>query len=327
MTSYLVTGASGAFGQAFVRRLLRTDDARRIVVFSRGEAKQAEMRARFHDPEDRIRWCIGDVRDSDRVMDACRGVDVVVHAAALKRIETCEADPNEATATNVFGTQNVARACIERGVKRAVFLSTDKAAAPNTHYGATKLAAERLWVASNVYAGALPTRFAATRYGNVLGSTGSVALHWREQKARHEPFTLTDGRCTRFWMRIEDAVDLVLLALHNMVGGEVFIPRLGASSVLDLARAVDPHWPVRETKLRPGEKLHETLVTEDEARRTHDHGTHYTIEPEERLWEVAPPVSAPRVREGFTYRSDTARRLSVEELRGMLGYEVGRLAA
>jgi UDP-N-acetylglucosamine 4,6-dehydratase len=253
-----------------------------------------------------------------------RGVELVAHAAAMKRIETCEMDPHEAVKSNITGTWNVARACIAAGVRRAVLLSTDKAAAPNTHYGATKMAAERLWNASNVYAAGTPTRFAASRYGNVLGSTGSVVPLWRAQVARGEPVTLTDERMTRFWMGMREAVDLVLYALTAMRGGEVFVPRIGAAPVLDLARAVveangTPYAPGHVvTGLRPGEKLHELLISSDEARHTHDTGTHYVIEPESRTWDAVPPLAAPLVPEDFAYASDTARRLTVDEMRRML---------
>lgn len=309
--SVLVTGGTGSFGQAFVRRCL-SDGARRVVVFSRGESKQAEMRAALAD--ERVRYLIGDVRDANRVLDACRGVDVVIHAAALKRVETCEADPNEAIATNVDGTRHVARACVERGVKRAVFLSTDKAAAPNTLYGASKLAAERLWLASNAYAAGTPTRFAATRYGNVCGSTGSVIPLWRAQAARGEPLTVTDPTMSRFWMKMDEAVELVLLALHSMRGGEVIVPKIGAASILDLAEAVAPGSRFRGVGIRPGEKLHETLITEDESRTTYDAGTHFVIEPEGRTWGDVAPLTLPRVPVGFQYRSDTAERLSPAHL-------------
>ena len=309
MNSYLITGGAGAFGQAFVRRVLKMD-ARRVVVFSRSESRQAEMRASITD--ERVRYLIGDVRDLPRLMDACRGVETVVHAAALKRIEVCEGDPAEAVATNIMGTLNVTRACIERGVMDGVFLSSDKAASPNTHYGATKLAAERLWVGSNAYAGAGPTRFAATRYGNVLGSTGSVVPTWRKQKAAGE-ITITDLRCTRFWMSIDQAVDLVLLALREMRGGEVFVPKIQAMPVVSLARVIAPGCRIKLTGLRPGEKLHETLITEDEARRTYDCGGHYVIEPETRSWGDVSPLKHPLVPDGFVYRSDTADALPVEQ--------------
>lgn len=316
MSSYLVTGGSGAFGQAFVRRLLESD-AKRVLVLSRSESKQAEMRAAL--PDERIRYLIGDVRDLARMMDACRGVDTVVHAAALKRIETCETDPIEAVQTNVIGTANVARACIERGVRKAVLLSTDKAASPNTLYGATKMTAERLWLDSNVYAGSLATRFAATRYGNVLGSTGSVVPVWKAQAARGEPLTVTDPGMTRFWMRIDDAIDLVLMALREMRGGEVFIPKIGSSSIRELARTIDPRGGLRILGHRAYEKVHETLISADESRHAYDCGDHYRIEPECRSWGEVPPLDFPHVGPGFSYRSDTNEmRLSVDRLREMI---------
>lgn len=299
--SILVTGGTGSFGRAFVREAL-AGDARRVVVFSRDEAKQAAMRAGIDDP--RLRFFVGDVRDLNRVMDALRGVDTVVHAAAMKRVETCEADPTEAIATNVIGTGNVARACVERGVRRALLLSTDKAAAPNTLYGMTKATAERLWTQYNVHAAGTPTRFAATRYGNVVGSTGSVLEVWRRQRAQGF-VAVTDPRMTRFWMSMDEAVSLVRLALQRMRGGEVFVPKVRASRVVDLAEAVAPGAEIRVTGIRPGEKLHEALITSDEARRTYDAGGYFLIEPESRTWEHLPPLDFPAVSEGFQYRSDT----------------------
>lgn len=310
----LVTGGAGSFGQAFVRRVLDAG-ARRVVVYSRDEAKQAAMRDAFADP--RLRFLIGDVRDRDRLIDACRGVDVVVHAAALKRVETCEADPTEAKRTNIDGTENVARACIANAVERAVLLSTDKAAAPNTLYGATKLAAERLWNGSNVYSAGLATRFATTRYGNVIGSRGSVVPLFRAQ-AVTGTLTVTDADCSRFWMSMDAAVDLVVLALERMRGGEVFVPKIGAAGVLSIATAIAPTARFVETGLRPGEKLHETLITEDEARTTYDCGDVYVIEPDSRSWGTVLPPNAPRVPVGFTYRSDTAQNLTHEEILGLV---------
>ena len=310
----LVTGSNGAFGQAFVRRAL-ADGAARVVALSRGEAAQAAMAASIAD--DRVRYLIGDVRDERRMRDACRGVEIVVHAAALKRIDSCESDPREAIATNVIGTLNVARACIDAGVSLAVFLSTDKAAAPATLYGATKLAAERAWNASNVYAAGTRTRFFSTRYGNVLGSTGSVVPLWRAQ-SKSGTLSITDVRASRFWMTMTDAVDLVLLALADMRSGAVYIPKLDAARLTDLAYAIAPGCTLSHIGLRPGEKLHECLVTEDEARHTYDCGSHYLIEPETRTWGGEPALLAPRVPLGFTYESDDVRSLSVDILRQMV---------
>lgn len=318
----LVTGATGSFGNAFVRRCLE-DGAARVVIYSRDEAKQAAMRAALGDPAT-CRWMIGDVRDYDRLCDAMRGVEVCVHAAAMKRIETCEDNPHEAAKTNIGGTVNVARACIEAGVERAVLLSTDKSAAPVTLYGATKLAAERLWLASSVYAAGTLTRFAATRYGNVCSSTGSVIPLWKAQRDRGEPLTITDESASRFWMTLDDAVSLVLLALREMRGGDLYLPRLGAAPILSLARAIvetngtyAPGHVV--TGLRAGEKLHELLISEDEAPRTYDAGTHYVIEPAERTWGEVAPLPWPLVPRGFSLSSlNNPRQLSVEELRRMV---------
>jgi UDP-N-acetylglucosamine 4,6-dehydratase len=243
----------------------------------------------------------------------------------MKRVETCEANPHEALAVNTVGTRVVARAALNAGVTRAVFLSTDKAVAPNTLYGATKLAAERLWTQSNVYAAGTETRFSATRYGNVLGSRGSVLGTWRQQYAERKPLTVTDERCTRFWMTMQQAVGLVALAFREMRGGEVFVPKIGAAPLLDLARAVvevnGTYAPGHvNTGLRPGEKLHESLVGEDESRGCYDHGTHYRIEPDRSWGDAVPNVLARRmVADGFTYRSDNTQRLTVEQLRRMIG--------
>jgi UDP-N-acetylglucosamine 4,6-dehydratase len=311
----LVTGGSGSFGQAFVRRAL-SDGASRVVVFSRSESKQAEMKAAFKDA--RLRFVIGDVRDYQRVYDACRGIDIVVHAAALKRVEVAEADPYEAIATNVSGSMNVARACTERGVLKAILLSTDKAAAPNTLYGSTKLAAERVWNGSNIYAAGTPTRFACTRYGNVMGSTGSVIPIWKNQMQDGE-ITVTDPRMTRFFMSMNAAVDLVLLAIREMRGGEIFVPKIPRTSIMDLAAAVAPNCRIVATGVRPGEKIHETLITEDEARNTHDCGGWYVIEPDSRTWADIGPLLYPRVPDGFSYRSDTTpQTLAAEDILTMV---------
>lgn len=309
--SLLITGGTGAFGLAFARRALEAG-ARRVALFARGEARQAEAKRLLTD--DRMRWLVGDVRSELRVMDALRGVELVVHAAALKRVEVCEADPAEAVMTNVVGTMHVARACIERGVARAVFLSTDKAAAPNTLYGSTKQTAERLWLGANVYSAGTATRFAATRYGNVLGSTGSVVPLWRQQAAAGRPLTITDPACSRFWMTMDQAVDLVLLALGAMEGGEVFVPKVGAARLPTLASAVAPGAPWEaHGGLRPGEKLHEMLISEDEARQAVDHGDHWRLLPWERL------LSSHRAPVSWSYTSRNAPPLSVDALRRMIG--------
>lgn len=310
-----LSGGTGSFGRAFAHHALATD-CRRLVIYSRDELKQAEMATEFGDA--RMRYYIGDVRDEARTLMAMRGCDTVIHAAALKRIETCEAHPSEAVATNVGGTRSVFEACLRLGVQRSVLLSTDKAAAPNTLYGATKLAAERLWCGANVYAGARNVRFAATRYGNVLGSRGSVVDLFRAQAATGT-LTLTDPAMTRFWMRLESAVHLVVLALATMRGGEVYVPKIGAATVRTLATAVAPDVPHLVCGRRPSEKQHETLITEDEARTCYDLGSHYVIEPEVRSWAALPPLNPTwRVRDGFALRSDTADRIDLTTLRAMI---------
>lgn len=314
-SSVLVTGGTGAFGRAFVDRAL-VEGARRIVVLSRDEAKQAKAKAEVDDP--RVRWFVGDVRDADRVWWAMRGCDMVVHAAAMKRVDSCEFDPQEAIDTNITGSGNVAAAAIRQGVTRAVFLSTDKAAAPSTLYGLTKSTAERLWVQSNTYAAGTSTRLAVTRYGNVLASTGSVIPMWQAEVAQHSRITITDPNATRFWMPMSAAVDLVMMALQHMRGGETFIPKLRAATVRSLATALHPDVQTRIVGLQAGEKLHETLVGEDEAARTFDCNTHYVIRPALTPWiDGTVPYTGTPVAPGFVLRSDTAPRWDVNSLREM----------
>ena len=306
MTSWLITGGAGSFGRAFTRHLLADPTTSRVVILSRDEAKHAAMRAELND--ERLRFFVGTVCDSGRLEIAMRGVDNVVHAAAMKRVETCEDNPHEAVMINIIGTSTVARACMHAGVKRAVFLSTDKAAAPNTHYGATKLAAERLWCRWNVYAAGQDTRYSATRYGNVLGSRGSVLPTWEQQAKAGGPITVTDPTMSRFWMTMDQAVELVALAFREMCGGEVFVPRVSGCTMAEFAAELFPGVPTESVGIRPGEKMHETLIGDDEVRQTFDHGTHYTIEPH-RTWEDAMPARGIKVGPKFTYRSDTRRML------------------
>lgn len=317
--SVLITGGSGAFGQAFVAHLLATYPLiRRILVFSRSESNQAMMRTRFPETGP-LRYVLGDVTDYLRLLRAFDGVDVVIHAAAMKRVPECQQATMLATDVNVNGTENVVRAACEQGVERTVFLSTDKAAAPLTAYGKTKALAEDIVQEGNVMGAGRQSRFASTRYGNVQGSTGSVIPIWRGQKARGEPFTLTDTRMTRFWMSMGQAVQLVQTALDTMQGGEVFVPKLPAIRIADLCAALDDRWPVKETGIRMVEKLHEDLISRDEARQTWDRGSHYVIEPTSRPWDDTPrsPVGV-KVAEDWTYSSETCRRLSMGELKAMV---------
>lgn len=258
----LVTGGTGTFGQAFIRFLLENVGVSAIRVFSRDELKQWEFRR--HLPDDRLRFLIGDVRDRDRLLRAFDGVDVVVHAAALKQVPSCEYNPFEAVKTNVLGAQNVVDAAIERGVERVIALSTDKAANPINLYGATKLCAEKLFVQGNNYAGSHQTRFSVVRYGNVAASRGSVIPLFIEQRAKGQ-ITITDRRMTRFWVTVRQAVELVKGSIEVMRGGEIFVPRLPSVRVVDIAEVIAPGSDFIEIGVRPGEKLHETLVTIEES--------------------------------------------------------------
>jgi UDP-N-acetylglucosamine 4,6-dehydratase len=277
----LVTGGTGTFGKAFVKDAL-TKEPKQIRVFSRDELKQAQMATELNDP--RVEYLIGDIRDYDRLLTAMEGADIVVHAAALKRIEKCERDPQEAVKTNVQGTINVANACLRNNVSSAVLISTDKACSPINLYGATKLVAERTWIGSNVYRGTNhPTKFSVVRYGNVLGSRGSVIHSFRAQ-AETGVLQVTDYRMTRFFITVQEAVDLVQLAIEIQQGGEILIPRLKAASILHLAQLMAGKARVEITTQRGSEKLHEVLATPQEFERmVHERG-YSVIHPENPTW-------------------------------------------
>ncbi len=315
--SVLVTGGTGSFGRKFAELMLGEHRPRRLIVFSRDELKQHEMRlAGLDDPA--LRYFIGDVRDLARLRRALRGVDVVVHAAALKQVPACEYNPNEAVLTNVVGARNVIEAALDCGVERVLALSTDKAVSPINLYGATKLVAEKLFVQANAYTGGGPTHFSAVRYGNVVGSRGSVIPVFLEQR-KNGTVTVTDPRMTRFWITIEQGVRFVVRCLEQMHGGEVFVPKLPSMNVLDLARAVAPDCEVEEIGIRPGEKLHEMLICEDESRQTVELDDMYVILPAHPWW------SQDRWREGrplgdrFHYSSDgNDRWLTAGELHELI---------
>jgi len=312
----LITGGTGSFGQHFTRTLLERWSPAAIRIFSRDELKQFEMARRIDD--DRLRFLIGDVRDRDRLRRAVQGVDIVVHAAALKQVPACEYNPFEAVRTNILGAQNVAEVCIDAGIPRAVALSTDKAVSPANLYGATKLCAERLFIQANVYAAAHATRLSCVRYGNVVGSRGSVIPVFLDQ-AQSGELTVTDERMTRFWITLDQAVQFVAECLTRMQGGELFIPKIPSMRVLDLAEAVAPGLPIRYTGIRPGEKLHESLITPEEARHTLDAGWSYVVEPEHPFWGGREVPEATPVAEDFVYSSDrNTEWLDVESLRNLL---------
>jgi UDP-N-acetylglucosamine 4,6-dehydratase len=315
--SILVTGGSGSFGRAFVEYALRHLEPKRLIVFSRGEVKQYEFRSEIGD-EPRLRWFIGDVRDKDRLMRALDGVEAVVHAAALKQVDTAEYNPFECINTNVLGAENVVNACIDSGVERVVALSTDKASSPVNLYGASKLCSDKLFVAANHYASHSRTAFSVVRYGNVMGTRGSVIPLFRKLAATGR-LPITDRRMTRFWITLDQAVRFVVDSFERMEGGELFVPRIPSTTVVDLATAIAPEAELVEIGIRAGEKLHEEMISEDDARRTYLLDDRYVMTPILPTRELSAIAVGTPLPEGFAYRSNTNEMwLGVEELRELL---------
>ena len=313
----LITGGTGSFGTRFISRLLTDHEPRAIRVFSRDELKQWELQRRFADDDERLRYLIGDVRDKDRLVRATRGVDIIVHAAALKHVPVCEYNPFEAVRTNILGAENVVAAAIQNDVPLTINLSTDKAVNPVNLYGATKLAAEKIVNQANAYAADSPARFASVRYGNVVGSRGSVVPLFKRQ-AETGVITITDERMTRFWITLDQAVQFVVDASTRMGGGETFIPRVPSMRVTDMAAALAPEAEIKIIGIRPGEKLHELLVTEDESRHAYEVDNGYVVMPEYASWELKVPDNAKPLPGAFTYHSgENDWWLGVEELRAM----------
>jgi UDP-N-acetylglucosamine 4,6-dehydratase len=311
----LVTGGTGSFGSRFVARLLAEHEPKAVRVFSRDELKQSEMQRLYAD-EDRVRYLVGDVRDLPRLIRATRGVDVIVHAAALKQVPACEYNPFEAVQTNIVGAENVVTAAIENDVPLTMALSTDKAVNPVNLYGASKLCAEKIFTQGNAYATDSPARFANVRYGNVVGSRGSVIPLFKAQ-APTGVLTITDERMTRFWITLEQAVDFVTDCLGKMRGGETFVPKIPSMRVMDMAEALAPEAEHRIMGIRPGEKLHEVLLTEDESRHSVEVESGFVIFPEYASWGLE-PIEGDTPPEGFRYSSDNnAEWLDVDELRAM----------
>ena len=312
----LVTGGTGSFGRKFIEILLKKHSPRKVIIVSRDELKQHEMSQdpRFSDLEI-IRYFLGDVRDKERLARAFDGVDIVVHAAALKQVPAAEYNPFEVIKTNVLGAQNIIECAIDKGVKRVVALSTDKAANPINLYGATKLCSDKLFVAGNAYVGRHDTRFGVVRYGNVVGSRGSVIpLFLKKRKEGILP--ITDERMTRFWITLEQGVEFVIECAGRMQGGEIFIPKIPSMKIVDLARVIGPNCRLEPVGIRPGEKLHEVMVTEDDARNTIEFPDHFVILPLFE-WGSARRLIEPgkRCPDGFRYGSDTNERwLSRDEL-------------
>lgn len=280
--SVLITGGTGSFGKKFIEIMLREVHPARLIVYSRDELKQHEMRTSGYDHPS-LRYFIGDVRDEQRLERAFHGVDVVVHAAALKQVPACEYNPSEAIKTNILGSSNVIDAALASGVKKVLALSTDKAVNPVNLYGATKLAAEKLFVQSNAYAAGTSTRFSCVRYGNVVGSRGSVVPLFIKQRSGGE-VTITDERMTRFWISLEQGVRFVARCIEQMQGGEVFVPKIPSMKMVDLAHAIAPEAGIRVIGIRPGEKLHEVLINDDEARTTVEMQDMFVVQPAEALW-------------------------------------------
>ncbi|MGE3277295.1 MAG: UDP-N-acetylglucosamine 4,6-dehydratase (inverting) [Vicinamibacterales bacterium] len=319
-TTVLVTGGTGSFGRRFVQHALAELHPRKLIVFSRDELKQHEMRDAFPEgPSSPIRYFVGDVRDRDRLGRALHGVDVVVHAAAMKQVPACEYNPFEAVQTNIIGAKNVIDAAIDAGVTRVMALSTDKAVSPVNLYGATKLVAEKLFVQANVYVGDRPTRFSCVRYGNVIGSRGSVVPRFVQQRASGR-VTITDPRMTRFWLTLEQGVRFVVRCTTEMIGGEVFVPRLPSVSLLDVARVLAPGCELDEIGVRSGEKLHEQLISDEEIPRTLERDGLFVIQPKDPWWQRDYQTGSAPVPPDFRYSSDVegTRTLSEADLLSLL---------
>lgn len=311
--SVLITGGTGSFGRKFVEVVLKEYRPRRLIIFSRDELKQHEMRQVYDDADDSpVRYFIGDVRDKERLYRAFTGVDIVIHTAALKQISACEYNPFEAIKTNIIGAQNIIEAAIDQGVKKVLALSTDKAVNPVNLYGATKLCAEKLFVHANAYAGTRDTRFAIARYGNVVGSRGSVIPLFAAQR-ENGILNITDDRMTRFWITLEQGVRFTLRCLELIQGGEIFVPKIPSMSITDLVEAIAPGCKVNHIGIRPGEKLAEVLISENETRYAVDSGDMYVIRPQGNRSSVGMAVP-----EGFEYTSDRNDQwLGIEELRDL----------
>jgi UDP-N-acetylglucosamine 4,6-dehydratase len=306
----LVTGGTGSFGKAFVTKVLQDDEVSKIIVFSRDELKQFEMAEKINSPK--LRYFLGDVRDYQRLLRATDGVDLIVHAAAMKQIPASEYNPMEAIKTNVLGAENIVNAAIENGIHRVVALSTDKAANPANLYGATKLCSDKLMVAGNVLAGSRDTRFSAVRYGNVLGSRGSVIPFFLD-RAKSGSIPITDERMTRFWLTIQEGVQFVLDSFERMHGGEIFVPKIPSFKVTDVARVVCPGIRTEIIGIRPGEKLHEVMITEDDSHNTYEFEKYYAIISPALVQSGKYNSIGKKVEEGFRFSSDNNKVWHTDE--------------
>lgn len=317
----LITGGTGSFGKCFTKYVLTHYEPKKIIIYSRDEFKQWLMADEFKEYENKLRFFIGDVRDVERLRRACEGVDYIIHAAALKQVPACEYNPNEAIKTNIHGAMNVIDAALDSGVHKVVALSTDKAVNPVNLYGGTKLVSDKLFVAANAYAGTKDINFSIVRYGNVAGSRGSVipVFHKLIKEGKTE-MPVTDVRMTRFWISLTQGVELVIKALTEAKGGETFISKIPSFKVTDLAEAMLPGCTIKETGIRPGEKLHEIMVTMEDSHTTYEYDKHFIVYPQ-MVWNERqqPDLSGRKVEEGFAYSSGTNKEwLSVEDIRRLL---------
>ena len=326
-STVLITGGTGSFGRALARRLLSEDLCEKVIIFSRDEWKQWEMKS--SDPlfaHPKIRYFLGDVRDAERLRRAFKDVDVVIHAAALKQVPAAEYNPTEFVATNINGAINVIEAAIDRGVKRVIALSTDKACNPINLYGATKLCSDKLFVAGNAYVGASGhTRLSVVRYGNVLGSRGSIIPFWQQLlQDGAASLPITDPRMTRFWITLDHTVDFVLQKLSTMRGGEIFVPKVSSMRITDLAEAVAPDMPYHVQGIREGEKVHEILISVEDARHTREFDNDYCILPQVAIneWQRYLETEGKPLPDGFYYGSENNTEwLSVDEIRNLFGIQ------
>ena len=314
----LLTGGTGSFGKAFTGIMVKKHKPKALRIFSRDEFKQHEMRQMYDDPC--LRYFIGDVRDKERLERAMKDVDIVVHAAALKQIPSCEYNPFETVKTNILGAQNVINAAIDNNVEKVMAISTDKAVNPVNLYGATKLCAEKMFIQANSYVGTRRTRLSCVRYGNVVGSRGSIIPLFKEQK-KSNTVTITDERMTRFWITLDQGVEFVIKCIELMHGGEVFVPKIPSMRVMDLAKAIAPDCKIKFIGIRPGEKLHEVLISEEEARHTLELNNIFVIEPQYHWWSKDNWKGKKRLKDGFKYSSDSnSEWLTIEKMKRMIEY-------
>ena len=312
-STVLVTGGTGSFGKAFISHLLNRFNVKKVIIFSRDELKQLDLRNHFNDDK-RLRWFIGDIRDKERLVRAFAGVDFIVHAAALKQVDTGEYNPREFILTNVIGSQNVIDASIDCGVKKVIALSTDKASSPVNLYGATKLTADKLFSAANVYTSKSKTIFSVVRYGNVVGSRGSIVPLIRGLVKNNMPIPVTDIRMTRFWIKLDEAVQFVVESFMEMQGGEIFIPKIPSVKIVDLIAALAPNSELNVLGIRPGEKLHEEMLSEDDARRAIGLKNKFILPPIGEKWNYVAPIGQ-KLPENFSYKSNANDRwLMISEI-------------